>query len=222
MKNKSLLFNYIDTNIKKCSEPIRAGFPRDKPRGFSKKKQEMALYRLTNWLLKDIAKKIEISHALSRKWDTEEKFKEEVSNKCGEYAKYFWAYWHEKGIKYRSTGIISYDELDDSNNYSIELLKEIADYYNEHEKNKTSPIVQDIIYNAVKKIVGHDKNIKLSDLHITELNSEKSEAITQIEQSFKEILRNKKIDKKTRKHIECLLNDEIKKVRAAIDIASST
>lgn len=85
MKNKTLLEKFIEDKLGKHIEPARRGTPRGEKIGFPKKKLHAALLHLKNLKGGEIAKVAGISHALVRKWRTEQEFLSIIDTAYGEF-----------------------------------------------------------------------------------------------------------------------------------------
>ena len=138
--NRTLLGRFIQEKVRQYIEPSREGTPRGEPIGFSGVKYGATLYGLTNIKQKEIAERLEISHGLLRKWNTEESFKAMIDKHCREFTEVFMRNMRDR-IKRREAlneaflaqslqEIASQDlpsfvhsEISDANDYSLKLLK---------------------------------------------------------------------------------------------------
>lgn len=147
----TLLELFINLNLDNYIEPTRTGTPRGEQIGFSKTKYAATLYMITNAKQKDIAKRLQISHGLLRKWNSESDFKEMVTQHCTDYAafvigqiktksqatsimfKHYLNSSFEKIVK-RSVPKQDYEEYKDCDTYSIQLVLSITNAISENIK----------------------------------------------------------------------------------------
>jgi hypothetical protein len=85
----TFLQSFIQEKTDNYIEPQREGTPRGEPIGLSLVKYKASLYILTNKKLKEIAKELEISYGLLRKWKTEKAFSSIVEKHREEFAGLF-------------------------------------------------------------------------------------------------------------------------------------
>ena len=92
MIQKVLLNKFIHGKLNKYIEPKRKGTPKGEPIGFSNKKYKATLLLLQKANQSDVARLLNISHGLLRKWNTEREFKRIFQDNCLEFAEYVVAY----------------------------------------------------------------------------------------------------------------------------------
>lgn len=138
---KTLLEEFIIKKYKNYLEPERKGTPKGDPIGFSRNKYEASLYMLFDLKQKDLAKNLNISYGLLRKWNTEKAFKSIIKGHCIEYAQHVLTYLREKV----NTELQQYDEL------LQKPIDEIAAYTQPHWDFKEFGDYK--IYNPILKVM---------------------------------------------------------------------
>jgi len=85
----TLLRVFVDGKASMYSAPSRKGTPRGETIGFSEVKYLATLFGLIKMPLKNVAKALEISHAMLRKWRTEDAFLDLIDQHVREFASLF-------------------------------------------------------------------------------------------------------------------------------------
>ena len=86
---------YIEEKMDAYVEPERKGTPKGEEIGFSRQKYGASLMNITTLKQKRIAKLLNVSYGLLRKWRTEERFREMVETHCREFARRFYGFIEE-------------------------------------------------------------------------------------------------------------------------------
>ncbi|MBN1226345.1 MAG: hypothetical protein JXA79_05090 [Deltaproteobacteria bacterium] len=143
----TLLRRFIFDRAVHYDEPQRRGTPRGETVGLSYTKYLASLWMITSEKQKEIAEALGVSYGLLRKWNTEETFKEAVETNRRDFVRYFTGHIEDrcelhaqsmdrvlckpveeivttKSLEELSFG---YEEYQDGNIYSIELVSEICD-----------------------------------------------------------------------------------------------
>lgn len=96
----SIINDFVEENVKEHMEPQRKGTPKGDSIGFSLKKNKAALLSLTYFKQSTIAETMGVSHALIRKWHTEDDFLRTIDKLCKEFAdRYLDIILEEKGFR---------------------------------------------------------------------------------------------------------------------------
>ena len=158
--DKTLLESFFDEKLSGYKEPQRRGTPKGDPIGFSRNKYKASLLLLTNEKQEVLAKQSGVSHAMLRKWNTEDEFKKTIDNHCDEFSERYINYVKEKifeGEKLIKTPVneqeifkisfIGFKACRDSNHYSLNLAQQIV---NKSKNGSTS--IKDIIKKNENKV----------------------------------------------------------------------
>lgn len=88
-KKVCILQEFINKRVDNYVEPQRRGTPKGEPIGFSLVKYRAALYMLSNHKVKDIAKNLNISVGLLRKWKTEQAFENLIGEHINDFIDFY-------------------------------------------------------------------------------------------------------------------------------------
>lgn len=174
---KTLLRKFIDERVRDYLEPQRRGTPKGEQIGLSREKFIASLYFLYNLKQKDIAKKVNISYGLLRKWRTEENFNGAIESHVSDFTVYALSHFLKTGKKtYLQEMQVFNLPLNEIGGYKISaesILPEFVDcnLYSPSVKAKFVAVLKKLKTEAEKKaeslrkaIVGNRIPIELIDI----------------------------------------------------------
>jgi len=113
---ESLIKEFFRNELARYREPRRQGTPRGERIGFSTVKYHASLLALANNDLREVARGLEISYGLLRKWRTEKEFKKAVNSHCDKFT----------GIFFKHLLEVAYESSKKQDEFLRKSLAEIA------------------------------------------------------------------------------------------------
>jgi hypothetical protein len=86
---QKLFEKFVKGKLDQYVKPTRKETPRGEPIGFSKVKYHASWLAITSLTLKDIGKKLKVSHQIVRRWNTEKAFQQKVTENRLEFSRHF-------------------------------------------------------------------------------------------------------------------------------------
>lgn len=227
---KTLLEKFIFDKVKSYIEPQRKGIPKGDPIGFSKEKYKVSLYMLYGLKQKELARSLNISYGLLRKWNTEKVFKNAVKEHYIEYPEYILRYLrtqksrmsqqYDETLQKRINETYSYqrprwnfEEFKDYNYYNPILRSKITNYFNGATKEaiKTDDLVFLVILYGVSDKFRHFSGGRMTEEEVQADNRIKKMIEKELLKRVKDILIKKTIsgnDKKQAMYFLSLLEQK--------------
>jgi hypothetical protein len=155
-----LLRKFIDSKLVAYVEPTKEGTPKGEPVGFSLTKYQATLFTLRESLLdnedlKAQAKELGISYGLLRKWRSEEKFKDLVSQHEKEFITYLL-----NPLIYSGYGILDFWEKAES------MLLQTLQSKEKESARRLMPLIYAKVQDELRKSNATEADLKKYQMHV--------------------------------------------------------
>jgi hypothetical protein len=162
--SEKLLARFIEDKLANYVEPTKKGTPKGEPVGFSRTKYKATLYTLRQRVLSDgegleaQASKLNVSYGLLRKWRSEERFVDLVSQHEKEFSDYVLRATRESGVlKGTNAGLkASLDVLQVAN--SLQTLQSAVAESESDQKESLRKLILLIQGNVQQRLTKSDAN----------------------------------------------------------------